>query len=82
MDPFSSTIGISSLATRQPKSLIEWHAQHETQSLRHDWWFKAGATVIRMHEQRHERVQAMRDVLITVFQFFRPRTTALKGAHR
>ena len=48
MDQVTTSLGISYLAGSQPKSLIEWNAQYEAQSLRHDWWFKAGAAVIRM----------------------------------
>ena len=45
MDPFSTVIGMSILASPRPKSLIEWNAQYEALSVRNDWWFKAGAAL-------------------------------------
>jgi hypothetical protein len=48
MDQLITSIGISCLAPNQPRSLIEWNAQYEAQSFRHDWWFRAGAALVRI----------------------------------
>ena len=47
MDQLSTSIGISCLANRHPKSLIEWNAQYEALSVQHDWWFKASVALVR-----------------------------------
>jgi hypothetical protein len=48
MDQIITSIAVSCLAPNRPKSLIEWNAQYEAQSLRHDWWFRAGAAFVRI----------------------------------
>jgi hypothetical protein len=47
MEQITTSIALRCLAGNRPKGLIEWNAQYEAQSLRHDWWFKAGAAAIR-----------------------------------
>lgn len=47
MDALNTALGFGYARKIQPKSLVEWNAQYEAMSLRHDWWFKAGAAVIR-----------------------------------
>jgi beta-xylosidase len=33
---------------RKPLSLVEWNTQYESFSIKNDWWFKAGAAVVRL----------------------------------
>lgn len=46
MDQSIMSGGLAHLVTsRSPQSLVEWNAEYEALSVRHDWWFKAAVAV-------------------------------------
>lgn len=45
MDAISTALGLTHARPVQPKSLTDWNADYEADSIHNDWWFKAAVAV-------------------------------------